>query len=232
MNLLIVEDELSLSNMIKKFLKEKFSTIKIKQVSSYIDFLDELHIIKSYDLVIVDIILQWSKDKTGIDIVKYIREKSCSIPIIVISWLWKLCWLEKAFSVWANDYLIKPFRLRELELRVDRWFKLFFYPNLSNYECVNYHALLYNLKENNFYYEKQIIKLTKINKLILSIFISNPERLIRRDFLAWKIWLDNSFIEDRNIRVSILRLKKELNCCGIDSWIQNVRWEWYMFKKI
>jgi DNA-binding response OmpR family regulator len=69
-----------------------------------------------------------------------------------------------------------------------------------------------------------------MNKYLLLLFISKPEILLTNLFLIEKLWWDSNICE-RNIRVSISRLKISLENYGIDNWIQNIRWEWYIIKK-
>lgn len=140
-------------------------------------------------------------------------------------------WLEKWFNKWANDYLVKPFRLRELELRVINWFKSYYYKPWILQENKNYNWLEYNLLENNFYYNGNLITLTKQNKFLLSILFQKPETLFNEEFLKDKMWLDIVSIIDRNLRINVLRLKNSLKPYNIDNWIINSRGEWYMLKK-
>ena len=114
MNILIIEDDSVLANKIKYVFEKMVITNRIKIINSYEDSLLELINIKYYDVLLTDIKLGIDFSKTWIDIIRLIRKWEIHIPIVVISWLWDIRWLETAFDTWANDYLIKPFRLKEL----------------------------------------------------------------------------------------------------------------------
>lgn len=232
MNILIIEDDLLLAGNIKKVFEKRIITNRIKIISTYREFLRELSIINSYDIILVDIFLGPDEEKTGIDFIAFIRKNNKSIPVIVISWYDDLSYLEKAFTVWANDYIVKPFRLKELEIRVFKWFSIYFYSDLSNTENIDYFWLEYDISKNEFYYKTNLINLTKSNKYLLALFLSNKETLLKENYLIEKIWWDMTYLVDRNIRVSILRLKSVLKEYNLDSWICNIRGEWYMIKKI
>jgi two-component system, OmpR family, phosphate regulon response regulator PhoB len=121
---------------------------------------------------------------------------------------------------------MKPVRLKELELRVENWFKNHALSrHTARGNVYRYKDLSYNMDTNEFYFKQTRIPLTKNNKYILSLFFHSPEKLLRESFLVEKIWGDICDEVDRNLRVSILRLKNSLTPFGIDSWIQNVRGE-------
>ena len=142
MNLLIIEDDTILAEKILKVFKLTWNFNNIKILNSYNAFLREYNVITSYDIILVDIILSKPWDKNNwIKIVNLIRQKSQTIPTIIISCLWEILWLEEAFNYWVNDYLIKPFRLKELEIRVNSWFRTFLYNNLIVKKELDYYWL-------------------------------------------------------------------------------------------
>jgi DNA-binding response OmpR family regulator len=174
----------------------------------------------------------WPKEeKNGIDLIWEIRTKTKIIPIVVISWLDDISRIEQWFEKWANDYIVKPFRLKELEIRVFKWFQMYFYTDLSGKNKVSYKWLEYYVLKNEFYFNWKKIELTRWNKYLLSLFLSRPEILLKESYLTEKIWWDLVNIVDRNLRVNISRLKDSLNPYKLDNWITNIRWEWYMLKK-
>lgn len=231
MNILIIEDDLLLSRKLKEVFHKKVILNRIKLLHSYEDFVRELPVIDSYDIIITDILLWENSEKTGIDIVNTIRKKEINIPVVVISCFGEITWLEKAFETWASDYIIKPFRLQELEIRILKWFKMYFCSlRFGEDSSIDYKGLVYNIRNNKFSYHDTILELTKRSKYILSIFLSRPEIVIGEDFFVKKLWWDILHIIERNFRVNILRLKKELHIYGLDTWIHNVRWEGYMLQ--
>ncbi|NDK08240.1 response regulator [Candidatus Gracilibacteria bacterium] len=231
MNILIIEDDLLLGHNIKKVFDKNIITNNIKIINSYKGFIHELELVEAYDIIVIDIILEYCEDKTGIDLINIIRKKSNKIPILVISGFSGFDWMQKAFEVGASDYMIKPFRLREFEIRLLRWFKIYLHSlNFTPEDRLYYKEISYSIKENEFYFGDKKITLTKKSKYVLLIFLSQPETLIKEDFLANKIWCDNDDFKDRNIRIIILRLKDSLRKFGIAERIENIRGEGYLMR--
>jgi DNA-binding response OmpR family regulator len=171
--------------------------------------------------------------KNWIDIIEIIRNKKINIPLVIMSSYNDLNRLSLAFDSWANDYIIKPFRLKELELRILKWFKTYLVNlklNIDDNHLI-YWELKYSIINNEFYFNTSIIKLTRRNKYLLFIFIWNNEKLLTERFLINKIYWDLDLFNNRNIRVDILRLKKSLESIWINTWIKNIRWEGYILKK-
>jgi len=231
MNLLIIEDDIFLANKIKQIFEKKIISNRVNILSTFNDFINELYLINTYDVILVDILL-WPKSLNNwIDIIRKIRLKNINIPIIIISWLNDIWWLKVAFEKWASDYICKPFRLAELEIRVSKWFNKFLLnSNNNNKTFIEYYWLVYYFNKNIFKFNWNEVVLTKTNKYILLLFISKNEQLLKNIYLIEKIWWDSNLIE-RNLRVTISRLKKSLNPSWINNWIKNIRWEWYMLKK-
>lgn len=231
MNILIIEDDEFLAEKISQVFKKVLTTNRVVVLHSLHEFKKQLNWINSYDIILTDLKL-WNEhnNKDWYEIISLIRNKNLSIPIVVISWNDNVDVLRTAFDCWASDYLIKPLRLKELEIRILNWFKNHcITKNNFNLKTQKYNELSYNLETNEFYYQNKKIELTKNNKFILSIFFTNPEKILSENYLIEKIWWDFYNIVDRNLRVNILRLKKWLNEFWIDWRIKNIRGEWYLF---
>ncbi|MDD5770126.1 MAG: response regulator transcription factor [Candidatus Gracilibacteria bacterium] len=232
MNILIIEDDVFFAEKIGKIFESKIITNRVQILHSFKDFIQQISSISSYDIVLVDIKLgPEARNTDGFEIIKIIRNKGLKLPIVVISGNSEIDGLRYAFELGVNDYIIKPIRLKELEIRVFNWFKNYYLSNISFLGKIHYYKnLSYNIDTNEFYYNQNPIPLTKNNKYILSIFFANPEKLLSESFLVEKIWGDFYLIVNRNLRVNILRLKEGLRPFGIDDWICNIRGEGYLLK--
>jgi len=232
MNILIIEDDEFLWGKIKQVFKKRVITNKITLLFTFEDFINELPLIEWYDIILVDIKLWCLNKNTWIDIVEILRKKNINTPIIVISGLNDIEYIERAFEKWANDYLTKPFRLKELEIRIMRWFKSYCMNIIfSDNQILSYHELSYKFHDNQFYYKDNVLDLTKKSKFILFQLLLKKEKIISEEELRIKLWWDREVLKKRNIRIVILRLKKALDKHQINHWIQNIHWEWYILKK-
>jgi len=234
MNILIIEDDVFLAKKIGEIFQSKVISNRVKIVHSFLEFLEELSSVSSYDIVLTDLKLsdKSTTELCGYKIIRLIREKRVKIPIVVISGFSDMDRLRLAFEYGASDYIIKPIRLKELELRIINWFKNYYLSNIVSTGSFHFYKnLKYDLHRNEFYLNETLIPLTKNNKYILSIFFAQPEKLLRESFLIEKIWGDTYLTDERNPRVNILRLKQSLSPFWIDSWIRNVRWEGYIFSE-
>jgi len=229
MNILIIEDNLTLSkNLEKSFRKNSFANI-INILHSFQDFLYNSYI-KHYDIILIDICLWENKNTHGIEILKHIRKNDWDIPIIMISSHSEYSFLENAFRNGAHDYIIKPFRCRELQIRVERWFRNYvFFKYFTTEKYISYNGLVYYLEKREFYINDVSIPLSKSSKYILLLLLIHKEKLLSKEFLVWKIWWECK-VESKNLRVKILRLKKQLDLVWIWSWILTIHGEWYMLQ--
>lgn len=231
MNILIIEDEKFLADKIGGVFRSEAISNRVRVLYSYREFLQESPVLRSYDLIITDLKLGTSYDDfEGYEIIRTIRERGLITPIVVISGFDDVNKLQRAFDLWANDYLIKPIRLKELEVRIMNWFRNYYLSKITFHGNVcDYHGLSYDFWKHEFSFRCKPIQLTKKSKYLLSIFFSNPGKLICDEFLIDKLWGDICLVTDRPIRVNILRLKQALEPFGIDSWISNIHGEWYIF---
>lgn len=232
MNILIIEDDTFLASRIAKVLESKIISNRIRILHSVYSFAWEIHLLDSYDIILTDLQLDNdANDRWWFEIIQMIRQKNPNIPVIVISGKWDLEDLRMAFDLWANDYIIKPFRLKELELRVCNWFRQYYFTMMksSAQKLYKLKDLEYHIDTNEFYKDGKRIILTRMNKYLLSLFFLASGKIITDTALREKIWGDRSVIAERNVRINILRLKKSLYPYGMDDWICNVRGEWYIF---
>ena len=231
MNILIIEDDLFLAEKIAKVFSSKVVANRVRVLHSLQEFYDESVILTSYDIILTDLKLASDeKEFSGYRVIQMVREQNKKVPIVVISGQSDIERLQRAFELGASDYIMKPVRLRELELRVLNWFQNYYLSNISFLGRVYQYAdITYDLEKNEFYFRDVSMPLTKKSKYILSLFFTNPERLLSDEFLIEKIWGDMQLSVHRNLRVNILRLKQSLIPFGIDSWIHNIRGEGYIF---
>ncbi len=225
MNILIIEDDNLLSKSLENsFKKNSFANI-INIISSYNDFLNNSNI-SCYDIILLDICL-WQDNFHGIDILKIIRKSNTTVPIIMMSAFNCYKILEDTFHHWAHDYIIKPFRNRELQIRIKRWFNNYLFNEYYSIKKILYYRdLEYRLWNCEFYFQNTKLNLSKWSKHVLLLLLINKEELVSNQYLSEKIWGEHD--EEKNIRIKILRLKKSLKLYNLSDWVKTVRGEGYM----
>lgn len=231
MNILIIEDDNFLAKQISRIFASQIISNRIRVIASLSAFLWEIDLIWGYDIILTDLQLsENSSECNWFQVIELIRDHNSNIPIIVISGRWEIDILRRAFELWASDYLIKPLRLCELELRVRNWFRLYHFAGmkLSNKICI-LESLEYHIDTNEFLRNGIKINLTRMDKYLLFLFFSSARKIIPNTTLREKIWWDRTHIVERNLRITIMRLKKSLQPYHMESWITNIHWEWYIF---
>ncbi len=223
MNTLIIEDDRFLRENIARVFRKKTEAQIVQTLDRPESFYAHRASVETYDIIITDLCFSGVSRFSGFDIIRSIREKNREIPIIVISGLSDVSELERAFSLGASDYIIKPFRLSELEVRVTNWYKNYylreFHRRVGRYV---YSALEYDIETREFYCRGSKIQLSKKSKYLLLLFFTHFEKLLTQEFLEEKLYADYEISTQRNIRINIKRLKDSLSPYGMDHWIENI----------
>ncbi len=197
-NILLIEDDDISAILIKNFLEE--SNFKIEIANTVTTAISNMKF-ERYSLILLDISLP---DFNGFEVLKYINRNNTNIPVIIISALSDKNSKLEAFKLGANDYMVKPIIIEELEARI--WVQL---KNISSFmEEINDNKT-FQLKNNSIIFGKESLKLTKIEYKILKYLIENKNSVVQREHLLK--FLSSNSLSDRSLDYHIknIRIKIE-----------------------
>lgn len=205
MKILIVEDDHRVAELIKRGLEEQgFVTILAYDGLSGKKLSSQDH----FDLVITDIILP---KMDGLDLCKYLRQTNPDLPIIMLTALGTTDDKVEGFDAGADDYLVKPFEMRELLVRIRALLK----RNQKNSGNISgilaYADLEMNLHTKIVKRNQQQINLTPKEFKLLAYLMQNPDRVLSRVEIADKVWETHFDTGTNFIDVYINYLRKKID---------------------
>ncbi len=200
-NILILEDEKSLSDGIKIALKKDGHTImqsfRCSEAMSYID--------KQFDLYLLDIRLP---DGSGLDICREIR-KSHTAPVIFLTANDTESDMLCGFSAGCDDYIAKPFSLAVLSKKVAAVLRLA--GEVQNRKLFRYKELILDYDKMTASVDGNDCGLTATEYRLLEYMTRNKGRVLTRGMLLENIWdIDGNFIDENTLSVHIRRLRSKL----------------------
>ena len=199
--LLLEDDTMIASGILYALESEGYETnhaTRIKDARSLIEHYN-------FDLAIIDMQLP---DGTGFDVSEIFKNNATSAIFLTV--VDDENTIVRAFDEGAQDYIVKPFRIRELLARVRRILS----ANIKNGEKDNIiymgHAAIHT-DEAKVYVNDKSIELTALEYRLLLIFASNKGILLTRQQILDKIWdADGNFVEDNTLTVYVKRLREKL----------------------
>lgn len=198
----IVEDELSLSDMIRMNLElEGYGIISIHDGKEAIDRIDELC---QADLVILDVMLP---RKSGIDVCNELRKKS-AVPVLFLSAKGTTADKIAGLKAGGNDYLAKPFDLEELLLRVKILVGRTFGGEESDTLTIGVKTVNFSTFEVRDMNNGTVTTLSKREIGLLRLFGQNEGKVISRDEILDRVWGKDQFPTSRTIDNYILAFRK------------------------
>ena len=199
----LVEDEESLSNLLKMYLEKEGYEVK-----QFFNGKDALKYVGSKaNLWILDIML--GDDITGYDIIKEIRNGDKNIPVIFTSARDKDIDKIIGLEMGSDDYLAKPYSPKELILRVNKLISRI-YKEKENNNVSYYDSYIIDLNRRNCKENNTEIKLTTLEFDLLILLINNKNKTFSRDEILKSIWGDDYFGSDRAVDDLVRRLRKKM----------------------
>lgn len=210
--ILLVEDNETIIMGLKYSLEQEgFQVISAKTAKESKEKLDN----KSIDIVLLDVSLP---DGNGFEICKEIKEKN-DIPVIFLTAKDEETSVVLGLDLGADDYIVKPFRTRELISRIKSVLRRYGKKeenNIIQYKNIKIDTISAKVYKNN----KEII-FTSLEYRILLMLFTNKNKLITREQLLEKIWdIAGNFVNDNTLTVYIKRIRKKLED---DSIIKTIR---------
>lgn len=218
--ILIVEDEEDILELLEYTLsKEGYETIGFLNVSQKItQVLDEEEI----DLVIMDRNLPGYEGSVFID---ELKAKGYTHPIIYLTAKDKDEDILEGFDRHADDYITKPFNIKELCARVNAVIK----RSSNDMEVLKVRDIVYKSSNKKFYIQDTEMELTHLEHDLLLEFVKNRNILLSREHLLESVWQDSLEKKSKTVNVAIKRLKAKIDPDNKKEYIKSIRGEGYIF---
>lgn len=203
-NILVVEDDEEINNLISNALqKEGYNIIQAYDGKQAIEKYSD-----NFQLVILDLMLPYID---GIEVLRKIREKS-TVPIIILSAKDEETDRVIGLSIGADDYMVKPFSLRELVARVKAQLRRYINYNISEEQnsILQHNELKLDILNYKVFKNEEELSLTKKEFELLKLFLSNPNRVFTKAQIFSSVWENEYLNDDNTVMVHIKRLRNKI----------------------
>jgi DNA-binding response OmpR family regulator len=208
--ILVVEDEADLNDLIARQLRQDGHEV----LQAY-DGTAGLQAVEAAPLDLV--ILDWMLPKLdGLVVARRIRERHV-VPILMLTARGEEADVVLGLEVGADDYLTKPFRIRELLARVRAILRRVELHRSAQAAVVSdapsvieMGPIRLSLEMRTAHVADEELDLTPKEFDLLAMFLQNPGRAFSRDYLLERIWGDDVFVTDRTVDTHVQRLRKKL----------------------
>ncbi len=202
MDIFLLEDDEAIGIGLTYSLEnEGYNVTLAKSVKEAEKIIDE----KEFSLYILDLTLP---DGSGYDVCKRIKAKG-DLPVIFLTAYDDEVNVIMGFELGADDYISKPFRVKELMLRIKSVMRR--YSNETSDRIIKINNLKINTNEAKVYKNNEEIILTAMEYRLLLILLSNRGKVLSRTALLENIWdVAGDFVEDNTLTVYIKRLRDKI----------------------
>lgn len=202
--ILIIEDDVAIHSLIKETLDiHGYNTL-----SAYSGTEGKLLIAQNnVDLVLLDLMLPGMNGK---EFLQEIRHNSTT-PVIVISANNEQNSIVELLTNGADDYITKPFSVKELLARISIQLRHASKSSVSNRDEIHYKNIRVNLDTREVMINDQTIHLTGREYAILILFLGNPQKVFSRANIYESVWNEPFFDNNKTINMHISNLRSKLN---------------------
>jgi len=215
MRILLVEDEITISNFIRDGLVEEGFAVDIadngkKGLQLALNNLEE------YDVIVLDWMLP---GMSGIEICRAIRHENKGVPIIFITARDAVDDVVFGLDSGANDYIRKPFSFEELLARI----RVLMRRNENDSVVFTAGSIELDIEKHTVMRSGQLVELTQKEFALLEYLLRNKGKVCRRTRIIEKVWDIHFDYDNSVIDVYINALRKKLDVAGQPSFITTVR---------
>lgn len=206
MKIMLVEDEYSIAQAIKGYLQDL--GLVVDAFFDGAEAMSELNRESFYDAYIIDINLP---GVNGLELLSKIKKRADKLPVIIISADNTIDTIDKAYKLGTEDYLKKPFHIKELEIKLDKICK-------SKSSTVNLtNNLTFDIGARKLFGADGEIELTKKEFLFLELLLQNRGKVVTNEQIQ-NIVYEYSYMSDLALRTLVKRVRLKVG----KELIQNV----------
>ncbi|OMF33317.1 response regulator transcription factor [Paenibacillus sp. FSL H8-0259] len=210
MKVILIEDDMIIGDMIKMYLAEEGNIVyRVDTGTGGLALIEE----KQPDLVIIDLVLP---DLNGIEVCREIRKESV-VPIVIISMNTEVMSRVEALNAGADDYLCKPFSMKELLARMNAILRRAY--QRSNYKEADGSHSISRPEDKSIVIEHEyrsikvqgkIVETTFTEFEIMKLLYNHPERVFSREELIIYLRGIHTLVNERSIDVHVMKLRNKI----------------------
>ena len=203
MRVLLVEDDPMVGEAVRKGLRQDGFTIDWVQDGKSADVALRT---EDYAMLLLDLGLP---QKDGLAVLRTLRERGSAIPVLITTARDAVADRVAGLDAGADDYLIKPFSIEELLLKIEIFLKR---SQKNGVKKSVYEIGKYQFDTENFilFNETEKISLTQRESDLLKLFVDNKNLVLKRQQILTSLWGDDDYFMGRSLDVFISRLRKIL----------------------
>lgn len=218
--ILLVEDDLSLSNSVFDFLDD------FADVMQVFDGDEGLYEAESgiYDVILLDLMLP---EKDGFQVLKELRAKDILTPVLIMTAKESLDDKGHGFELGADDYLTKPFYLEELKMRIQALLKR---SGKFTEQMLTYGEIAVNVATNQVTVDGEEVDLLGKEFELLLYFLQNQNVILPKTQIFDRIWGFDSDTTISVVEVYVSKIRKKLKGTAFGENLQTLRSVGYILK--
>lgn len=220
--ILVVDDDSKLGDSVREWLTLEQHTVELAATAEEAeDFLA----VSKYDVILLD----WSMPgKSGLELCNELRNKRVKTPIIMLTGNTAIEHREQGLDTGADDYLTKPFNLRELSARVRAVLRRTT-DQVSN--TLVHGSMSLNTQARQCHINGKEVALQPKEFAVLEFLMRHKPEVFSNDALIERVWKADTTATEDAIRTCVMRLRKKLNDADPGTeWIETVPRVGYRFK--
>ena len=220
--ILLIEDDLSLSNSVFDFLDDFADVMQI------FDGEEGLYEAESgvYDLILLDLMLP---EKNGFQVLKELREKGITTPVLIMTAKESIDDKGQGFDLGADDYLTKPFYLEELKMRIQALLKR---SGKFNDNGLVYGDIRVDMSTNSTFVNQTEVELLGKEFDLLVYFLQNQNVILPKSQIFDRIWGFDSDTTISVVEVYVSKVRKKLKGTLFSENLQTLRSVGYILKHV
>ena len=224
MKILLIEDEQELSLSILQYLNG--NGVLCEAVNNVLEALEKITMYQ-YDCILLDLSLP---DGDGFEILKALKTQGKEEGVIIISAKSSLDTRIEGFNLGADDFLVKPFHLSELLVRIQALIRR---KQFGGNNILTFNEIELNLSSKSVSINSEVVDLTKTEYHLLMFFIANKNKVLSKGAIAEHLSGDMADMLDNHdfVYAHIKNLKRKLKQSGSEDYIKTIYGLGYKFQE-
>jgi two-component system, OmpR family, alkaline phosphatase synthesis response regulator PhoP len=202
--ILLVEDEVNLAVPLRFNLEQEGYEVEVTASGKQALALQSR---EAFDLIILDVMIE---EIDGFEVARQLRRQDQKLPILILTARTATQDRVLGLEIGVDDYMVKPFHLRELLLRIQRILKrsAWYIREERPEKEIDVAGYRVNLDQLRGFGPRGELQLTVLEASLLEVLTSEPNRVLTRSELLEKVWAYHSEVETRTVDNFIMRLRK------------------------